>query len=230
MPGSTTLSAKQYFKPDAGGYEPVFMPVMTSTSVIIDKDEKPPLEPNLGKAKFLKYPPVASLDERVDRLVYGIITDIKPELDHYGYEIRRYMSTVGSMEVFHNKDRIVEEIKNIKKARIIADYWKKYIDQELSEIQQIIDEDKSIDLRVRTAFKQNKITAQSFLISLKSWIDANERLLLHVYKQPEIYEVLYPEIIIVVPTSRVTFYNMVVIRQSKLKDMQQYQPFALMVY
>lgn len=219
----TTLNA------DAS-YEAVFMPVLTSTSVVIDRDTKRPQEPNLGKAKFLKYPHVASLDERVDRLVYGIETDIKPELDHYGYEIRRYMSSVGNMEVFHNKDRIVSEIKNTKKARVIADYWKKHIDQELVEIQALIDEDTSIDLRVRTAFKQNKIAAQTFLISLKSWIDANERILMHIYKQPDIFEVIYPEILVVVPTSRVEFYNLYATKQAKLKDIQRYHPFALMVY
>ena len=220
---------KNYLDPDAS-YEPVFMPVMTSTSVVIDADEVLPQEPNLGQTRFLKYPQVASLEERVARLVYGIETDIKPELDHYGYEIRRYMSHVVNIEIFEDPELLTQELRNIKKARIIGDYWKKHIDQEIREIETIIEEDTSIDLRVRTAFKQNKVAVQTFLISLKSWIDSNERLLLFIRKQPEIYEVIYPEVIVVVPTSRVEFYNLFATKQAKLKDIQRYQPFALMVY
>lgn len=212
------------------GYEPVFEPRLTNTSVIIDEDDREPMEPNIAPTRFLKYPPVSSLGERVGRLVYGISTDIRPEHDHYGYEIRRYMSEVGNMKIFSDPDFLGEQIKNVRKARVIAEYWKKSINKEILDIQEVMDADSAIDLRVRTNFKQNKVAAQTFLISLKAWIDANERLLMTVLKNPGIYEVEYPEILIVVPTTRITFYNLYATKQAKLKDMHQYQPFGLMVY
>ncbi len=211
-------------------YAAVFEPRMTNTSVIIDEDDVPPLEPNIATTRFLKYPPVSSLGERVDRLVYGITTDIQPEYDHFGYEIRRYMTDVGNIKIFDGPEFLVKQIKNVRKARVIAEYWKKHINNEVLEIQEIMDVDSSLDLRVRTAFKQNKIAAQTFMISLKAWIDANERVLLSIHKNPSLYEVEYPEVLIVLPTKRTEFYNLYATKQAKLKDIQQYQPFALMVY
>ena len=228
--GKSTYAANAGFSTTESGYEPVVEPRLTNTSVVLDNDEYPPIEPNIAPTRFLKYPPVVSLGERVDRLVYGINTDIRPEHDHYGYEIRRYMSSVGNVKIFDEPEFLVEQIKNVRKAGVIAEYWKKSINNEIIEIQEIMDADSSIDLRVRTAFKQHKIAAQTFLISLKSWIDANERVLLEVHKNPGIYEIEYPEILIVVPTTRVNFYNLYATKQAKLKDIQQYQPFALMVY
>lgn len=211
-------------------YEEIFMPELTSTSVIVDRDAELPLEPNLGPTRYLKYPPINSLSERVDRLVYGITIDVKPELDHYGYEIRRYMSHVGNVKIFDDPEFLVEQIKNTRKARVVADYWKAHVDEEIEAIDKIMGDDELIPITARTKYKQNSIGAKTFLISLKSWIDANERLLLQIYRQPELYEVLYPEILVVVPTTRRDFYNLVSVRQSKLKDIQNYQPFALVVY
>lgn len=223
-------SARHVILDADASYEPVFMPILGQTSVIIDADDVVPREPNISQTRFLKYPPVTSLEERVDRLIYGIETDIRPEMDHYGYEIRRYMARVGNIEVFDDPEFLAKQINNVKKARIIADYWKKYTEKEVAEIEAIFDADDKIDLRVRTAFKQNRVTAQTFMISLKSWIDSNERLLMHIHQKPGLYEVDYPEVLIVVPTVRLDFYNYFVVRQSRLKDIQQYQPFALMVY
>lgn len=227
---NSTYAAEGGFATTQSGYEGVVEPKLTNTSVIVDDDERPPLEPNIAPTRFLKYPPVISLRERVDRLVYGISTDISPEYDHYGYEIRRYMSTVGNLKIFEDPEYLTEQIKNARKASVIAEYWKKSISKDIQEIQEIMDTDSSVDLRVRTAFKQNKVTAQTFLISLKSWIDANERVLLVVHKNSNIYEVEYPEILIVIPATRIEFYNLYATKQAKLKDIQQYQPFALMVY
>ncbi len=213
-----------------GGYEEVFMPRMSANSIIIDDDDIPPSGPVLAKAKFIKYPPVSGVYERIERMVYGIKMDIRPELDHYGYEIRRYMAKVGDMEIFSNNEFLNEQIINTRKAGIIADYWKKHLEKEISEIEKIIEDNDSIELRYRTVFKQNKVAVQTFLIILKSWIDANQRVLEAVKKEPDIYEVRYPEIEIVVPTSRVNFFNLYSKRQAKLKDLRKYQPFAMMVY
>lgn len=214
----------------SGGYEEVFMPVMSSNSIIIDDDDLPPNEPNLSKTKFFKYPPVSSLGERVERLIYGIKVDVKPELDHYGYEIRRYMTHVGNIHIYDDNEFLNKQIVNVKKARVIVDFWKEHLEKEINEIESIIDNDSLVELRVRTVFKQNRFAVQTFLNILSSWIDSNERLLQAVKKEPSIFEVKYPELEIVIPTSRVNFFNLYSKRQAKLKDLRKYNPFAMMVY
>jgi len=223
------LSRKSTF--NAGGaYEKVFMPVMSSNSIIIDDDDLPPNEPNLSKTKFLKYPPIFSLGERVERLIYGIKIDVKPELDHYGYEIRRYMAHVGNIHIYDDNEFLNEQMINVKKSRVIVNFWKKHLEKEINEMEAIIDNDSSVELRVRTTFKQNKFTVQTFLNILSSWIDSNERLLQAVKKEPNIYGVRYPELEIVIPASRVNFFNLYSKRQAKLKDLRKYNTFAMMVY
>ncbi len=212
------------------GYEDAVLPRSLSTSVIIDDDDQQPNEPNITEIKFLKFPPLNSLGERVDRLILGIEKDIPPEYDHYGYEIRRYMARVGNIKIFSDKDFLEQQIKNVKKARIIGDYWKRKIDKEMMEIEEILAKDQDVHLRIRTSYRQNKATIRTFLIVLKSWIDANERLLKLIQEDPSIYEVIYPEIIIFNSKSRLAYYNSMLIKQQKLIELQDFRPFEMMMY
>ena len=208
----------------------IVMPELRSTSVVIDDDDERSVEPNMGKVDYKKRLPLTSMKERVDRLIQGVKKGIPPEFDHYGYEIRRYMTHVGNLEIFEDEEYLKAQIKNTRKSAIIYSYWKKVLNQEVLDIEEIIDADDSIPSTVRTAFKQNKITVRTFLVSLKSWVDSNERLLLHIYNNPGIFEVYYPEVIIASPQANVEFYNLFVIRQTKLKDIRAYHPFSIMVY
>ncbi len=208
----------------------IVMPELRSTSVVIDDDDERSVEPNMGIVDYRKRSPLTSMKERVDRLIQGVKKGIPPEFDHYGYEIRRYMTHVGNLEIFEDEEYLKDQIKNTRKSAIIYSYWKKVLDQEVIDIEDIIDADDSIPSTVRTAFKQNKMTVRTFLVSLKSWVDSNERLLLHIYNNPGIFEVYYPEVIIASPQANVEFYNLFVIRQTKLKDIRAYHPFSIMVY
>ncbi|MGH1378111.1 MAG: hypothetical protein ACRBB3_04750 [Alphaproteobacteria bacterium] len=208
----------------------IVMPELRSTSVMIDDDDEMPLEPNIGVVKYKKRQPITSMKERVDRLVQGVNKSIPPEFDHYGYEIRRYMAHVGNLEVFENEEYLKDQIKNTRKAAIIYKYWKKALEKEVYDIEEIINNDETISPVIRTAFKQNKTTVRTFLVSLKSWIDSNERLLMHVFNDPEIYEIYYPEIIIANAKANVKFYNLSVIKQTKLKEIRVYRPFSVMVH
>lgn len=208
----------------------VVMPELLSTSVIIDDDDTRPVDPNMGAVDYKKRLPLTSMKERVDRLIQGVQKGIPPEFDHYGYEIRRYMAHVGNLEVFEDEEYLKDQIRNTRKAEIIYNYWKKAIEQETTAIEEIIDADDSIPSAVRTAFKQNKVTVRTFLVSLKSWISSNERILLHIFNNPDIFEVYYPEIIIASPQANVEFYNLSVIRQTKLKEIRAYHPFSMMVF
>ncbi len=211
-------------------YGKVVMPQLFSTSVLIG-DEEMPIEPNIYEVKFMQLPAFNGLGDRVDGLIQGIKKDLPPEYDHYGHEIRRYMTAIGNVKIFTDDDFLITQIRNVRKAQVISNFWKKHLDKEIKEIDVIMEEDNGVPFAVRTAFKQNKITTITFLISLKAWIDANERVLINIFDNgPEIYEVLYPEILIKASQERLDFYNNVTARQIKLKEIRGYHPFAMMVY
>lgn len=211
-------------------YDEVVMPEFFSTSVKIDNDDVPPEIPVISTVKFLKIPPLTGNRERVSRLIEGIGKDVPPEYDHYGYEIRRYMADSVNTRVFEDNEYLIEQIKNVRKAKVIASYWQKLLESEIAEIEEMMANDGGIAFSVRTAFKQNKAMVRTFLISLNSWIDANENLLMYVLKDPNIYDLLYPEIIIIDSTTRREFYNFYTVKQTKLIDIKIYTSFAMMIH
>ncbi len=211
-------------------YEPVIMPVLKQNSVFIDDDAVLPSEPNIPVVKFMRIPEPRGYVEEVNALMFGITTDIQPEHDHYGHEIRRYMMQVGGLGVYEDRSFLIEQIKNVRKARVIANYWKKDLEAKISEIEKSHEGNNEVPLSVRTAFKQNSLAVKTFLIVLQSWIDANERVLMFVYNNPAILDIDYPEIIIYATQERLDFYNIYSNRQTKLKDMRGYHPFEMMVY
>ncbi len=212
------------------GYDRVVMPTLKSTSVIIDDDEIVPLEPNMGEVKFLEPPASNSLSERVNRMMQSITLDTRPEYDHYGYEVRRYMSRIGNIRGFSDRAYLFEQIKNVKNAKIVATYWARYLNAETTSIESLIENNHSVSPSVRSQFKKNDSVIKSFMIDLNAWIDTNEKLLTYIYKTMASYEVHYPEIIITTPEDRIEFYNLQATRQTKLVEIQEYTPFAMMVY
>jgi len=223
----------EYKVPDIAhdsSYEKVYIPVMTSTSVMIDNDEKMPQEPNIGKAKFFKYPALTSVSERIDRLLHGIEIYIRPEYDQFGHEIRRYMAHVGNGKIYEDPDFLLKQYRNTKKARVIMKFWKKHLEEEIDQIETILEGDAVVPLSARTAFRQNKTTVRSFIISLNSWIDSNEQILYTIAKDQELYVLEYPEVIVINYKERIAFHNLLSVRAAKLKDIRRYSAFDLMVY
>ncbi len=212
------------------GYDPVVMPSLFSTSVVVDDDDEEPIEPNLGKVSFRRVPAYNNLDQRVDALIHGINKDLAPEFDHYGYEVRRYMARSGNAKIYTDQEYLIQQIKNIRKARVIVTFWKKHLDKEIGEIDRIINADETTAFATRTAFKQNKAIVTTFMIILTAWVDSNEQFLMKIYEDPLLYELYYPEVIIQATQSRVSFYNALVVRQTKLKELREYHPFTMMVY
>lgn len=215
-------------------YKPVFMSKLKGDVILLGDSEKPPREPFLSENDFLKYPPLRSVEERVSRLLHGIVSDIQPEYDHYGYEIRRYMAHTGNIKIYEDQDYLKKQISNAKVAFIIAEYWEKYIRSEIDEIGTILDEDQRednvISFQARTAFRQNKVKVQGFLISLKGWIIANEEMLRLVNSNFSEFKLVYPEVMVRVAENRINFYNAITSRQVKLKEIKKYVPFSIMVY
>lgn len=214
---------------DKQGYDAIFQPELKELAVTIDNDDLPPNEPNLVPIKFLQDKPPKGITERIQRLTLGISTDTPPEYDVFGYEIRRYMASIGNAKIYYDDAFLIEQLKNVKKARIIASFWQKHIQKEIDEIEEII-EDKDSSSSVRTAIKQARLETRSFMIDLQGWIDSNERLLKHIMDIQGYIQFEYPEVIFIRPNERVEFFNLFQARQFKLKKIREYQSFALMVY
>jgi len=211
-------------------YEPVPLPQIFTSSVTIDDDNEKSSAPTIPKGQLKKLPALNSLDERIDRLTRGIQTMARPEYDHYGYEIRRYMAKSGSLEIYEDPEFIKQQVKNVRKAAIIADYWKEYLEKEVEEVEAIIEKGDSVSFANRTAFRQAQTVIRSFMISLIGWIDANERFLLSVYTNLDYLELYYPEVLISDKKIRIDFYNKLLLRQTRVNEMKNYLPFEMMVY
>ncbi len=219
----------------SASYDPVIDPELFSTSITVDDDDIPPQEPNISKVVYQNIPDYTNLKERVDRLVHGIRKDLPPEFDHFGHEIRRYMARVGNVKIYEDEEYIKDQIRNIKKSQVIAEYWEKHLKEEIAAIQDIIDEDdvknnQEIPFSTRRAFKQNSSTVTSFMIALKPWIDDNEQFLLTLYHNIDLIDVSYPELIITLPNERTSLFNALITRQTRLRTIRGYEPFAMMVY
>lgn len=208
----------------------VFDPVIKDSSITIDSNDVPPVEPNIIKNPFYKIPELSAVEQRIDRLLQGITIDIPPEYDHYGYEIRRYMAHVGNVKIYEDDKRLIEELANVKKSRVIMSYWQKALDKEIRSIDDLIAE-KPITPAMAAKYKQNKSTVRSFLVALQGWLDSNDRFMTRAYQNSAIYENYYPDIVFINQGNEaVDFYNDFLLKQTKLKVIRRYTPFAIMVY
>lgn len=219
----------------SASYDPVVDPQLFSTSITIDDDDVPPQEPNIGKVTYQKIPDYRNLDERIDRLIQGIRKDLPPDYDHYGHEIRRYMARVGNVQIFGDEEYLKEQIRNAKRAQLIAEYWEKHLKSEIAAIEEIIEKDnkkknQEIPFATRRIFQQNVTTVTNFMIVLKPWIDDNEQFLITLYQYMDLIEFSYPELVLTLPNERTELYNALKIRQTRLRSIREYDPFAMMVY
>lgn len=190
----------------------------------------PPVEPGIDKVTFLKIEPPRSLKDRVDRLLHGLYTDIPPEFDHYGYEIRRYMAHIAGPDVLGNPPRLQEEIGNIRKAKIILEYWRRELNREIDEIETAIAADPNAPSSLLTTFKYNRGVVNAFLIECQSWIDNNEAVLQFLADNPESYAYKDPVFTFGEQEERLEFISLYKARLKAHKHITEYAPFMVMVY
>lgn len=229
----SSMAKKENLRLDVdASYDDVVMPELYSTSILIDNDSERPQEPNIAPVSFRKLDEHTGVNHRLQKIFNGIKNKVPPEYDHFGYEIRRYMSRVGNVEIFDDDDTFLrEQIKNVKKAAVIADYWKKDLQKELDEIGEILSADELADKQYGIEFRRVKSEVTTFMISLHGWIESNHEVLMYIFDNPRIFYVDYPEIVIRLANERVDFYNLLIVRQTKLKSVREkYLPFEIMVY
>ncbi|MCB1650729.1 MAG: hypothetical protein KDI46_01620 [Alphaproteobacteria bacterium] len=232
MPGVSQAQQIKSFYLDHSGMETLQAPTL--------EDETDNLhaalfltEPYFKEVKFLKMEPALSLTEKIDRLSHGINTDIPPEYDYYGYEVRRYMAAVGNASRFQEPTFIDDELHNIANAKIVLEYWRKELEKQMDEIEAEIDERDQVETSIRTSFRYNRGLAIAFFVEAEGWINNNELLLLHLKKiGPRAYN-YDPEKELMVFKNRDQMREFTNIYQAKLQSLFQirrYMPFRMMVY
>lgn len=145
------------------------------------------IEPDFQPVTFKKMNKPVTIEEWLDLVVQGILTDVPPEYDYYGYEIRRYMAKIGSDDVYKTQSRLTEEIQNISKARVILDYWNRHLSKYIEHIEQMI-ETQNASATIRSTYKYNTGAIQKFQIDIQRWFDANEMFLDFLTKERTSYK------------------------------------------
>ena len=186
-------------------------------------------EPRIIKMKYLQDKAPPGIQERISALLFGIQTDLPPEYDYYGYEIRYYMKSVGGPDVFKTKERLLEEMNNIEKAKVVAEFWKKDMESKADGIEKDFD-DGTEDPSLSGTFKFNRGKVNAFFVDLNNWLKRNEDLLVFAYHNFDNYTVEEPYL-------RFSKYEIInqcadlfKERYIALAKMKEYGPFNPMVY
>ncbi len=207
----------------------IFIPLIGLDNVTIDDNDTPPFEPNIIVVKYLQDTPPRNLSERVERMVHGITVDIPPEYDVYGYELRRYMQAVGNPKVYTDNNYLTAQLKNIAKANIVLDYWRKHLKKEMEELEPLT-EAHDVSFITKTAFKQNAGTVKQFLSDSQTWLDANKHFLMYLDTIEGKYTLNYPEIKFQIPEFANKYIRLLTKRQEAIRKIREYTIFRLMVY
>ena len=195
-----------------------------------EKNYRSPIEPVFEKVTYLKIEPPGTLNERIDRLIHGIYVDVPPEYDHYGYEIRRYMSAIGNVDAINSNQNLQGQIKNIKSAEIILKYWAESLRKEFAEIEAEI-ETSNASSSTRSSFKYHRGVAEAFLTEATSWMRNNRKGLEYLLEiGAGSYQFDPPKFIFKDQKQLKKYTALYEAQQKALEQMKEYTPFRMMVY
>lgn len=179
----------------------------------------------------MEFNPNASFSELLGRLLFGVTTDVSPEYDKYGHEIRRYMSNVGNMKIYSNRVYLYEQLKNAKKARAIADVWYKKTLEDFSSLEKVMASDKTLTFAEKSNLRKSKVEYLFFVRDLMAWIDSNVDMLDYLYNSVQgAYNVYYPVVKFDYADEGVDFYNFFAQKVLALKSIKKYHAFSQMIY
>jgi hypothetical protein len=211
----------------------VFPDAPENTTDVNDTEQAPvytpPADSELPKVKYLKMQPVRNLQEKIDRLLQGIKIDIPPEYDYYGYEIRRYMTHVGNIEVYKNPDRRKLEEENIKNAQIVFSYWVADIRKQEQEIQEEI-EKTNASSNLRTSYNYNSGVVAAFQVECQGWLTNNEQMLKFLDDNSGAFLFESPFLKFTQSEARDAFAVLFSAREKARQQLNKYGPFAGVIY
>lgn len=194
------------------------------------RDYQGPVEPTVAKVEFYEFDSPKHVQGRIDSLLHGIKITLPPEYDHYGYEIRRYMSSVGRLEIYNNRHAIEEELVNIEKAWVVFRYWRENLLSELDSLDAAIKADDTASSKVKTMFTVNEAIVKAFIIEMQSWINANQELLLFLAENRKEYTFEKGNFLFKSSALARKFMNLFTTRERAKLQMRKYDPFGKIVY
>ncbi|MCF8496180.1 MAG: hypothetical protein K9G62_05860 [Alphaproteobacteria bacterium] len=186
--------------------------------------------PHIPTVKFLKIEKPATVGAMVESLVQGIYTDIPPQYDHFGYEMRHFMAGIGGPDVIGDPKRLYEEITNVRKAAIILKYWKEDIGKKSEEIETLIENNKTTSSRVRSEFRHSRGIVNAFAGDCQRWISTNQNFLEFLLAKQGAYKYNDPVITFTDSTDRMDFIAIFNAREAARAKINEYLPFAKMPY
>ncbi len=229
--GSFTLKAQEY---DVDKTKALFLPNIQhaekrKAEFIEGKISEVPSEPYYKQIKFLNQPPPKTLPERVDRLTHGIKIDIPPEFDHYGYEIRRHMKSILTPIDLNNSMVLPDKLKNARTARIIMDYWKKALYEEMQAIEKEMDATQT-NSTLKTTYRYNAGIVNVFIPDMYAWIDKNVEFLEMLQDNGGNYYVSYPFYDVPDSVLKSKLSTLYWEREAALENITKYSPFRSLIY
>lgn len=187
-------------------------------------------EPVLPEVQFFALEPPKTMSQKVQAVLYGITIDVPPQYDHYGYDIRRYMVSVGSPMVFEDPERINQELHKIDYALKVLHAWSEKNTQEIQALEAEVAASKDVEPQIHQDLRLNKAKAQGFFSEAKIWLENHKRgLELLARKRGHYY---YED-------SAFTFDNaqdmkeyasIYEAQQKSLSEIHEYVPFRIMMY
>jgi hypothetical protein len=188
-----------------------------------------PAEPAIPEVTFYEFEKPDHLQGLAESLVHGVTIGLPPEYDHYGYELRRYMKSVGNFEVYKNRAALERELLNIKKSLVVFKYWREKLNEDMAGVEKRL-ETENASSQVRTTYKLNAGILRAFMIEGQSWINANQAMLEFLKSRQSQYLFEDGQLKFVTAGDRRKFLSLYDARERARNQIHQYDPFRIMVY
>jgi hypothetical protein len=217
--------AQQTFLPS---YESEKKPEVTA------EPEKAPViaaaEPTYPPVKHVLFDWPEGLLARIESLPHGVTMDLPPAYDHYGYEIRRYMVSVGSIKVMSSTESLKGQIRNIENAQVLLKAWNEDINTRFKQIEKQI-ETENADPTTRSKYKYTRGLVVAALSEIDAWLRNNKSLLgFLLILGPENYNVKEGRFYFRTDKDYKKFESLYDARERALTQIHKYTPFTLMIY
>lgn len=191
---------------------------------------KGPVEPVVPKVQFYEYDSPQHIQGRIESLVHGIKITLPPEYDHYGYEIRRFMRSVGRMEIYNNRYAIEDELVNIEKAWVVFRYWREALIAEMEALDAAIKADATTSSKIKTIFKVNEAIVKAFIIEMQAWLNTNQEFLEFLADNRREYTFERGRFAFRSTPAARRFMALFGARERAKRQIREYDPFGTVVY
>lgn len=212
----------------AGSPEELALANDPNKRALLDNYEGPE-ELILPEVKYYGFDRPSHLQGLAESLVHGITINLPPEYDHYGYELRRHMKSVGNYSIYTNQQALDLQRRNIEKSHIIFKYWRQKINADLLEVKNRIDKENG-DSKARTTYKLNTAIVKAFMVETQVWINANEALLNFIAERRRSITFSKGRIRFDSTKDQELFLSLYATREKARREMYKYDPFRGMVY